>query len=71
MRSQGEDTRRIGVGQDSAALADAIEALGPSVQIAMVRRAGRPEEQVMFGTESVRSASPDYFTTILLKSTAP
>jgi precorrin-2/cobalt-factor-2 C20-methyltransferase len=46
---------------------DAIEQIEPSMQVALVRRAGLPEQQVLTDPAEIRSAQPDYFTTLLLR----
>ena len=48
-------------------LLDAIDAAGGSVESALVRRAGRPDETVLRDTAAMRAAEPDYFSTLLVR----
>jgi len=65
--AQAETVALLKAGGDLDQLADSLDALGPSVQAAMVRRAGRPEEQILHDTTAMRAATPDYFTTIIVR----
>ncbi|MGI8553222.1 MAG: precorrin-2 C(20)-methyltransferase [Dehalococcoidia bacterium] len=46
---------------------DSVEASGLNLDFALVRRAGRPEQEVVRGIEAIRGAQTDYFTTLLIR----
>ena len=46
---------------------DAVQSLGGRVQVALVRRAGRPEQSILRDLAAMRAAQPDYFTTLLIR----
>jgi precorrin-2/cobalt-factor-2 C20-methyltransferase len=47
-------------------LADALQSVAPSARVALVRRAGRPNELILHGSDAIRTAAADYFTTVLI-----
>lgn len=55
----------VKVGANLAQVLDAIEQVG--ARGIMVRRAGRPEQQVLIDPSAMRGAGTDYFTTLLVK----
>jgi precorrin-2/cobalt-factor-2 C20-methyltransferase len=69
--SQAETVALLKATGSPAALAEAIERLGTGVAATLVRRAGRPEQQVLRDLDAIRSAERDYFTTILLRRSEP
>jgi precorrin-2/cobalt-factor-2 C20-methyltransferase len=56
-------------GGDLERLTDSLTALQYPVRVAMVRRAGRPEECVIRELDAMRAAAGDYFTTVLVRRT--
>lgn len=67
LMEQAETVVMLKAAGDLGPIAGSLKALGPSVQFAMVRRAGRPEEQVVTDPEMLGDAGADYFTTLLLR----
>lgn len=53
-------------GRALPALMDAVQARSSEVRAALVRRAGRPEQQVLHEPAAMRLAGDDYFTTLLI-----
>lgn len=58
-------------GRQLPALLDAAQSSTPPLRAALVRRAGRTEEQVLHDAAAMRALDGDYFTTLLLRRSIP
>ena len=50
--------------------ARAVQIVPPTAEVALVRRAGRPEQRVAFGAEALALAGEDYFSTLIVRNAA-
>jgi precorrin-2/cobalt-factor-2 C20-methyltransferase len=64
---QAETLALLKPGRSMPALIDMIERLGSGIDAALVRRAGRPEQEVITEPQAMRRMTEDYFTTLLLR----
>jgi precorrin-2/cobalt-factor-2 C20-methyltransferase len=64
---QAETVALLKPGRSLPALLDTLERLGSGTDSALVRRAGRPEQEVITDRQAMRRATEDYFTTLLLR----
>lgn len=64
---QGHNTALLKVSGALGLALEAVERLGPDVEVALVRRAGRPDEAVISDPNLMLELEPDYFTTLLVR----
>lgn len=62
-----ESVALLKAGGTLAKIATAVERLEDHAQVALVRRAGRPEQAVLRDLDAIRSAEADYFSTVLVR----